>query len=152
MMQVDVKKCTGCGQCLDICPVGAISLLKGKAVIAPDTCIFCGACVYACPRAAISETRLPETAIQPVKAQPVSIETSKPAPAVQPAGRFAWAMPVITFVGKEILPRLADSVLASLDRRLSTLPKDERPLAVGKTNPVRGQGRQAHRRRRGRNA
>lgn len=149
MMQIDLTKCTGCGQCLKVCPVGAISLLKGRAVIDPDTCIFCGACLYACPRGAISEAQLPERAITSA-VQPDSIETRKPAPAARPPSRLAWAMPVLSFFGKEIIPRLADSFLDSLDRRLSTPTKDQRPLDVGTASPSGGQGRQFRRHRRGR--
>ncbi len=154
MMQIDVTKCTGCGQCLEVCPAGAISLVKGRTVIDPDTCIFCGACIYACPQAAISEAQLPETAItatiRPAKIQPVRIETPRPVPAAQPAGRLARVMPVISLLGKEIIPRLADSFLDSLDRHFSTSTKDMRPLNEGMARPERGQGRQIRRRRRGR--
>lgn len=50
---VDQEKCTGCGQCVDVCPIEAIELDNGMAVIS-DECIECGACVDACPMEAIS--------------------------------------------------------------------------------------------------
>lgn len=50
---VDEEKCTGCGQCADICPVDAISVDSGKAII-NELCVECGSCVTACPVEAIS--------------------------------------------------------------------------------------------------
>ncbi len=50
---VDKDKCTGCGQCADICPVEAINLENETAVISDD-CIGCGICVDICPLEAIS--------------------------------------------------------------------------------------------------
>ncbi len=40
-------KCTACGCCIAICPVGAISM-KEKAFINPKVCIGCGECLCAC--------------------------------------------------------------------------------------------------------
>jgi len=55
MVEVIEDKCTGCGSCVNVCPVGAISLVKGKAVIDQSKCIGCLACVSACPNDAIKE-------------------------------------------------------------------------------------------------
>ena len=52
-MIVDKETCVGCGACVAVCPVGAISL-EDKAHIDADSCIGCGACVNACPVGAIS--------------------------------------------------------------------------------------------------
>lgn len=54
-MKVNKDTCIGCGACVDTCPVGAITLVDGKADINPDICISCGACVGTCPVEAISE-------------------------------------------------------------------------------------------------
>ena len=51
--KVDAKKCTGCGTCVEICPVQAIRIEKEKAVI-EDDCVECGACMYECPNGALS--------------------------------------------------------------------------------------------------
>ena len=55
--EVDEKKCKGveCQKCINICPVGAISidLKTKKAKIDPDVCIGCGSCEFVCPTKAI---------------------------------------------------------------------------------------------------
>ena len=51
---VDQKKCIGCGTCVEICPVGAISFSdEGKAVIDASKCIKCHSCESICPVEAI---------------------------------------------------------------------------------------------------
>ncbi len=51
---VDKNKCIGCGTCVSICPVGAISFgADGKAKIDRAKCIRCGACQASCPVEAI---------------------------------------------------------------------------------------------------
>ena len=52
-LKVDSSKCTGCSACLDVCPVDAINIKEGKAVIS-DACIDCGACISQCSVEAIS--------------------------------------------------------------------------------------------------
>jgi ferredoxin len=47
--------CTGCGACVDACPVEAIAMQdNGKAKVDPATCTDCGACVDECPVEAIT--------------------------------------------------------------------------------------------------
>ncbi|MEM2321193.1 MAG: FAD-dependent oxidoreductase [Candidatus Bathyarchaeia archaeon] len=45
--------CNGCGECVKVCPVNAISIYEAKAKVDPFQCIGCGACVPSCPREAI---------------------------------------------------------------------------------------------------
>ena len=57
---VDEKLCTGCGNCVETCPFGAISMHKRGGVldlsqIDPLLCTGCGNCVVACPVKAISQ-------------------------------------------------------------------------------------------------
>ncbi len=50
---VEQKLCTACGECVDACPVGAISISDEYAEVS-DECTLCGMCVDACPYEAIS--------------------------------------------------------------------------------------------------
>ena len=50
---VDLEKCTGCGDCVECCPTDSITIENEKAVV-NDDCIDCGACVDECPNEAIS--------------------------------------------------------------------------------------------------
>ena len=50
---VDVTKCSGCGDCVSVCPVGAIKIFNGKALVDPNKCIGCQFCVSVCQQGAI---------------------------------------------------------------------------------------------------
>jgi len=52
-MWVSRKLCQSCKRCIASCPVGAISLKKGKAFIDCNKCILCACCQEACPYKAI---------------------------------------------------------------------------------------------------
>ncbi|MDD2505814.1 MAG: 4Fe-4S binding protein [Candidatus Cloacimonetes bacterium] len=54
-VKIDKETCIGCGACVDVCPVSALSLVDGKADCDEGTCIDCGACIATCPVSAISE-------------------------------------------------------------------------------------------------
>lgn len=51
--EVDMEKCTGCGICVDVCPVSSIELNENKVVIGDD-CVGCGQCEQECPNGAIT--------------------------------------------------------------------------------------------------
>ena len=42
--------CLGFGDCVKVCPVGAIRMVQGSPVVDYEKCIGCGKCVEACPR------------------------------------------------------------------------------------------------------
>ena len=52
--KVDKEKCVGCETCVGNCPVTAIKMEDGKAVVKESDCIECGACVGECPVEAIA--------------------------------------------------------------------------------------------------
>jgi Fe-S-cluster-containing hydrogenase component 2 len=57
MPWVNKKKCVSCKKCVKRCPVDAIDMVKGKALITDDKCIYCGKCVKVCPVKAILKDR-----------------------------------------------------------------------------------------------
>ena len=53
-VRIDAARCSGCGQCCDVCPATTIELLKGKAVVSGSRCLVCGHCAAVCPEEAVS--------------------------------------------------------------------------------------------------
>ncbi|HQP32368.1 MAG TPA: 4Fe-4S binding protein [Deltaproteobacteria bacterium] len=51
--QIDTELCTGCGACVDICPMYAISIHEDKACVDADKCSGCGICEDECPMGAL---------------------------------------------------------------------------------------------------
>ncbi len=53
--KVDVDKCEGCGNCVEVCPAGVFEIENDKARAARhDDCLDCGACAEECPSQAIT--------------------------------------------------------------------------------------------------
>ncbi len=53
---IDKDLCIGCGACVGVCPVEALSLDdEGKSTVDADLCIDCHSCIGTCPVEAISE-------------------------------------------------------------------------------------------------
>jgi ferredoxin len=54
---IDEELCTGCGDCVAVCPVQALEL-HGEHVtfLHPEDCQYCGDCEELCPAGAISRT------------------------------------------------------------------------------------------------
>ncbi len=55
IIDIDLKKCNGCGLCIPNCPEGAIQIIDEKARLISD--LFCdglGACIGHCPQGAIA--------------------------------------------------------------------------------------------------
>jgi electron transport complex protein RnfB len=71
---VESELCIGCGDCIERCPFGALSLRERVCVVENLRCMGCGLCAAACPTGAI---RLEQLA-----------EDDKPA---LPVSRQAWA-------------------------------------------------------------
>lgn len=55
--EVNVRACTGCGDCREVCQFNAIDVASGKAEVHEASCHGCGACALVCPAGAIQETK-----------------------------------------------------------------------------------------------
>jgi ferredoxin len=75
MPLVKLDACTGCGKCVDACPVEAMALVsaedpkrlaKRKAVVLESSCLGCGVCVRACPTNALLLKNRSERVFTPV--------------------------------------------------------------------------------------
>ena len=51
-MKIEQEKCVGCGGCVNLCPVDAISFSEDRAVIDEAACTDCGTCAQVCGVAA----------------------------------------------------------------------------------------------------
>jgi len=59
----DFDNCTGCANCVSICPFGAIQLNDDLPELDADRCMGCGLCVTHCPSTGISLLLAPERGI-----------------------------------------------------------------------------------------
>jgi NAD-dependent dihydropyrimidine dehydrogenase PreA subunit len=51
---LDAARCTGCGDCVSVCPTACLARAGGRPWMPrPADCIACGACVLVCPTGAI---------------------------------------------------------------------------------------------------
>jgi len=55
--EVDASKCTGCGQCGEVCQFSAIVCINEKVLTFPELCHGCGGCSLLCPENAIQEVQ-----------------------------------------------------------------------------------------------
>lgn len=55
---VIANRCVGCKDCWGICPVGAIDMVRGKALIDPETCTGCRKCKAVCSYGAIGQCEI----------------------------------------------------------------------------------------------
>ncbi len=60
-IQIDLDNCTGCGNCVPVCPFGLLEIADDKVQL-KEGCTFCGACQEACDYEAILIETVTETA------------------------------------------------------------------------------------------
>ena len=54
-VNVDVDKCVGCGECVDVCPVEVYEIKDGKSeAVNAEECLGCESCVEVCEVSAIT--------------------------------------------------------------------------------------------------
>ena len=58
-IQIDLDKCTGCGNCVPACPFGLLEVVDDKVQL-EEGCTFCGACQDTCDFEAILIEAVPE--------------------------------------------------------------------------------------------
>jgi len=156
MVYVDIEKCTGCGTCAEACPEAAISITGGTAKVDQERCTDCEACVEVCPNGAMLAVREPveEQAMVPSVRPTPEVIRVKPQPAPVPLRTRAVPLvgTALTFLGRNVVPRLVDYLLNALDRKLAreqTNPATGAPGSVSLSSVVGGR-RLRRRRRRGR--
>ena len=142
---VDVARCTGCGVCVDVCPVGAIALVDGKACVDEETCTGCEACMDACP----------EDAVQPVVQGELVPVPERPAPAVwQPSPLAETAGAAVVAAGVGLLAKAGRALAQAVGHWLMQPPARAgspaaRTSSTAESRGAAGRGRQMRRRRRG---
>lgn len=57
LRETDRERCTGCGQCVEICPVQVIKMEGDFPGVDKEWCIGCGVCAVPCPSSAIKLVR-----------------------------------------------------------------------------------------------
>ncbi len=145
MVYVDKDKCTGCGVCQDSCPVGAIQLVEGVAVVDPMQCTECGACVEVCPIGAIMMVMEAVGAgASVVRARPAA-EIAPVAPRSAPVVTRSKVMPAVgtalAFLGRKVLPLVVDTISDALDRRSGRQQGDSSVSTFRNIGRAAGRGR-----------
>ena len=58
-VKVDSEKCTGCGECIDICPTEVLELQDEKSVpVNAEECVGCESRMEVCEQEAITVTEV----------------------------------------------------------------------------------------------
>ena len=52
---IDLRRCTYCGRCAEVCQYNAIAVVQQKVLFFPELCHGCGSCTLNCPEGAIAE-------------------------------------------------------------------------------------------------
>jgi len=60
LRETDENECTGCGSCVEICPVDALELEDETPTVDHEWCIGCGVCATVCPTGAIKMALRPD--------------------------------------------------------------------------------------------
>jgi ferredoxin len=163
MFYIDSARCTGCGACVEMCPTGAIHLVEGAtgrhAEIDQADCSGCRACLAACPEGAIVSQVEPalegELVQEGIDLVPAASQRREVGSMPKVSKAVTWVGAALLFAAREILPRVATSLLEVWNRQANSPasytigPQPNPPPRRTVTNPSRRAGGQ-HRHRRGR--
>jgi Fe-S-cluster-containing hydrogenase component 2 len=148
MIKINTERCNGCGECVEVCPTGAVYLVGGKARVEQTLCRDCEACIAACPTEAISLVTPKEAVVESVR-----VPIPRPEPHViqvktrsAPASLRTSLLPIVggalAWGWRELVPRLAEYLLYDLDRRVARRRTPTvRRSARDNGSSVRGRGR-----------
>jgi len=143
---VDMARCTGCGACVEVCPVEAIALVDGKARVDEKLCTGCEACADACPEGAIQPVVTVQGELVPAPER-LAPTIYQPSPLVETAGA------AVVVAGTGLLMKAAGALARAVGRWLARRSVATRPSVGSGTSPAGdrgGTGRQRRHRRRGR--
>lgn len=117
--EINIEKCVGCGECMEVCPVNAIGLKKKKAILVKERCVGCGECTVVCQAGAI-EIKYDENTI---KLQEKMVE---------------YTLGVTTAVGSKIV---CINFLYNVTKNCDCMSRDETPIVpdvgiIGGFDPV----------------
>jgi ferredoxin len=158
MVFVNTEFCNGCGDCVSVCPNGAMILQNNHAFIDQELCQGCEICVDSCLQGAIligerapigSEViKIPSVAPKEIATVPEQYHHTSLQNAILPTIGSA-----LMWTARELIPRLADLALGYVDRRIQSshpipIQTLERQRNSPDSIPMHGRRRRKRRRRR----
>ncbi|MEW6717474.1 MAG: 4Fe-4S binding protein [Chloroflexota bacterium] len=159
MIYINDTMCNGCGDCVDVCPTGALILYNHRAFIHQELCEGCEVCIDVCPQGAIlTGEALPVSQEVIQVSQTPAVNSTSLVDGVKRVSVRDMALPaigsILLWTGRELIPRLADIALEYLDRRVpssQSAPTQElgmrRHCPVSMSTPQGKRGRRQRRRR-----
>ncbi len=113
--------------------MGAIALVASVAWVDSDLCTECGACLEVCPEEAIHIAK-------PVAVQAATASALAPLAPIDRRRSALGALlgTTLAFVGREVVPRFASTLVDALEQRLMDRPS---PTSTASPSPRRGGGR-----------
>jgi NAD-dependent dihydropyrimidine dehydrogenase PreA subunit len=122
MVYINHTTCNGCGDCIDVCPNGALVIQNNRAFINDELCAGCEVCVDACSKGAILTSEyIPSN----IEIQIPEIAANLPSPLTDESDQKSFGKTIlptigsaIVWTGRELVPRLADIALEYLDQKI----------------------------------
>ena len=124
--QVDAGRCTGCGECVRICPAEVLELREGRVAVrsaTPFGCIACGHCMMTCPQECLT---VRGRGLDPADLRPLPLPEEKPT-AAQFEALLRSRRSVRRFAPQEVDPAL----LTTIVEQAATAPMGIPPWDVG---------------------